>query len=44
MRKAVALVSGGLTLEKLYTAGLNCARTTAMIFAIIIGAEVFSRR
>ncbi|MEL7524113.1 MAG: TRAP transporter large permease subunit, partial [Pseudomonadota bacterium] len=28
--------------EKLFTAGLNCARTTAMIFAIIIGAEVFS--
>jgi tripartite ATP-independent transporter DctM subunit len=38
----IALVSGGLTWEKLYTAGLNCARTTAMIFAIIIGAEVFS--
>ncbi|MHA7777674.1 TRAP transporter large permease [Roseibium sp. M-1] len=38
----IALVSGGLTFEKLYTAGLNCARTTAMIFAIIIGAEVFS--
>ncbi|MBO6893253.1 MAG: TRAP transporter large permease [Roseibium sp.] len=38
----IALVSGGLTFEKLFTAGLNCARTTAMIFAIIIGAEVFS--
>ncbi|MEC9404903.1 MAG: TRAP transporter large permease subunit, partial [Pseudomonadota bacterium] len=38
----IALVSGGLTFEKLYTAALNCARTTAMIFAIIIGAEVFS--
>jgi len=38
----IALVSGGLSWEKLYTAGLNCARTTAMIFAIIIGAEVFS--
>nr|WP_282449497.1 TRAP transporter large permease [Roseibium sp. CAU 1639] len=38
----IALVSGGLTWEKLYSAGLNCARTTAMIFAIIIGAEVFS--
>ncbi|ASP33584.1 TRAP transporter large permease [Labrenzia sp. VG12] len=38
----IALVSGGLTWQKLYTAGLNCARTTAMIFAIIIGAEVFS--
>jgi len=38
----IALVSGELTLGKLYTAGLNCARTTAMIFAIIIGAEVFS--
>ncbi|WP_422377187.1 TRAP transporter large permease [Roseibium sp.] len=38
----IALVSGGLTWKKLYTAGLNCARTTAMIFAIIIGAEVFS--
>ncbi|WP_428642832.1 TRAP transporter large permease [Roseibium sp.] len=38
----IALISGGLTFEKLYQAGLNCARTTAMIFAIIIGAEVFS--
>lgn len=38
----IAFVSGGLTFEKLFTAGLNCARTTAMIFAIIIGAEVFS--
>ena len=38
----IALASGGLTFEKLYMAGLNCARTTAMIFAIIIGAEVFS--
>jgi tripartite ATP-independent transporter DctM subunit len=38
----IALVSGGLTFERLYTAAVNCARTTAMIFAIIIGAEVFS--
>ena len=38
----IAFASGGLTFEKLFTAGLNCARTTAMIFAIIIGAEVFS--
>jgi tripartite ATP-independent transporter DctM subunit len=38
----IALVSGGLTFEKLYMAAINCARTTAMIFAIIIGAEVFS--
>ncbi len=38
----IALISGGLTFEKLYQAGLNCARTTAMIFAIIIGAEIFS--
>jgi tripartite ATP-independent transporter DctM subunit len=38
----IAFVSGGLTFEKLFSAGLNCARTTAMIFAIIIGAEVFS--
>ncbi|QDG76780.1 TRAP transporter large permease [Labrenzia sp. PHM005] len=38
----IALLSGGLTFEKLFSAGLNCARTTAMIFAIIIGAEVFS--
>lgn len=38
----IALFSGGLTFEKLFSAGLNCARTTAMIFAIIIGAEVFS--
>ncbi|OJJ11041.1 C4-dicarboxylate ABC transporter permease [Alphaproteobacteria bacterium AO1-B] len=38
----IALFSGGLTFEKLFQAGLNCARTTAMIFAIIIGAEVFS--
>jgi tripartite ATP-independent transporter DctM subunit len=38
----IAFASGGLSWEKLFTAGLNCARTTAMIFAIIIGAEVFS--
>ena len=38
----IALLSGGLTFKKLFSAGLNCARTTAMIFAIIIGAEVFS--
>lgn len=38
----IALASGGLTFAKVYAAGLNCARTTAMIFAIIIGAEVFS--
>lgn len=38
----IAFLSGGLTFEKLFTAALNCARTTAMIFAIIIGAEVFS--
>lgn len=38
----IAFLSGGLTFEKIYSAGLNCARTTAMIFAIIIGAEVFS--
>ncbi|GAA0773626.1 TRAP transporter large permease [Roseibium denhamense] len=38
----IAFFSGGLTFSKLYSACLSCARTTAMIFAIIIGAEVFS--
>ncbi|MBO6755898.1 MAG: TRAP transporter large permease [Roseibium sp.] len=38
----IALMAGGLTWSKLFTAGVNCARTTAMIFAIIIGAEVFA--
>ena len=38
----IALAMGGLTWNKLFTAGVDCARTTAMIFTIIIGAEVFS--
>ncbi|GGB37126.1 C4-dicarboxylate ABC transporter permease [Roseibium aquae] len=38
----IALFSGGLTWGRLFSAAVNCARTTAMIFAIIIGAEVFS--
>ncbi|MDX5592210.1 TRAP transporter large permease [Pseudovibrio sp. SPO723] len=38
----IALGMGGLTKERLFSAGLESARTTAMIFVIIIGAEVFS--
>lgn len=39
---AIAFAMGGLTWSRLFSAGVDCARTTAMIFAIIIGAEVFS--
>ncbi|OKL44302.1 TRAP transporter large permease [Pseudovibrio exalbescens] len=38
----IALGMGGLTVKRLFSAGLESARTTAMIFVIIIGAEVFS--
>lgn len=38
----IAIMMGGLTLTKLKNACIESARTTAMIFAIIIGAEVFS--
>ena len=38
----IAFSMGGLTLSKLFTAGLDTVRPTAMIFAIVIGAEVFS--
>ncbi|MTI45291.1 tripartite ATP-independent transporter DctM subunit [Roseibium hamelinense] len=38
----IAVLMGGLTVGKLFRAGVDCAKTTAMIFAIIIGAEVFS--
>ncbi|KZL15395.1 Sialic acid TRAP transporter permease protein SiaT [Pseudovibrio axinellae] len=38
----IALAMGGMKLESLYQAMLESARTTAMIFMIIIGAEVFS--
>lgn len=38
----IAFMMGGLTWSKLFSAGVDCARTTAMIFTIIIGAEVFS--
>jgi tripartite ATP-independent transporter DctM subunit len=38
----IAVFMGGLDGRKLFRAGLESARTTAMIFAIIIGAEIFS--
>jgi len=38
----IALFMGGTDAGKLFHAGLESARTTAMIFAIIIGAEIFS--
>ncbi len=38
----IAVAMGGLTFTKLKNACIDSARTTAMIFAIIIGAEVFS--
>ena len=38
----IAIAMGGLTFTKLKNACIESARTTAMIFAIIIGAEVFS--
>ena len=38
----IALLMGGMNVQNLYHAMLESARTTAMIFMIIIGAEVFS--
>lgn len=38
----IALGMGGLTGRSLFSAAMESARTTAMIFAIIIGAEIFS--
>ena len=38
----IALMMGGVGLRQLFAAGVESARTTAMIFAIIIGAEIFS--
>jgi tripartite ATP-independent transporter DctM subunit len=38
----IALFMGGVGIKLLFGACLECARTTAMIFAIIIGAEIFS--
>ncbi len=38
----IAICMGGLTFTKLLTAGRDTIRTTAMIFGLIIGAEVFS--
>lgn len=38
----IAYFMGGLTVKKLFSAGRDTLRTTAMIFALIIGAEVFS--
>lgn len=38
----IALFMRGLTVETFFQACIESARTTAMIFAIIIGAEVFS--
>lgn len=37
----IALVLGGLTLAGLWQAFLDCATASAMIFVIIIGAEIF---
>ena len=38
----IAKVMGGLSLKTLFEVGIETIRPTAMIFAIIIGAEVFS--
>ncbi len=38
----IALAMGGVGPKKLFGACLESARTTAMIFAIVIGAEIFS--
>ncbi|MTI16158.1 TRAP transporter large permease [Rhodobacteraceae bacterium RKSG542] len=38
----IALGMGGLTTQKLFNATLDSVRTTAMIFIIIIGAEIFA--
>jgi tripartite ATP-independent transporter DctM subunit len=38
----IALLMGGLTAGGLWRATLESARTTAMIFAIVIGAELFT--
>lgn len=38
----IAVFMGGVQVKDFYKAGLESARTTAMIFAIIIGAEIFS--
>jgi len=38
----ISVFMGGFTLDKLIRAGIDTVRTTAMIFALIIAAEVFS--
>lgn len=38
----IAWMMGGLSGRKLFGAAVECARTTAMIFAIIIGADIFT--
>lgn len=38
----IAIVRGGLTLKTLLNTCIDTAKTSAMIFALIIGAEVFS--
>lgn len=38
----IAIVRGGLTLKRLLDTCVDTAKTSAMIFALIIGAEVFS--
>ncbi|MEM7024677.1 MAG: TRAP transporter large permease [Pseudomonadota bacterium] len=38
----IAMVMGGAGLKQLFRAGLESARATAMIFAIVIGAEIFA--
>ncbi len=39
---AIAIAMGGVTAGQIFRACLESARTTAMIFAIVIGAEIFS--
>ncbi|MCK0122226.1 TRAP transporter large permease [Loktanella sp. F6476L] len=38
----IAVAMGGMTFAKLYSAGEDTIKTTAMIFALVIGAEIFS--
>ena len=38
----IALAMGRVSARQLFRAGIDSARTTAMIFAIVIGAEIFS--
>ena len=38
----IAVAMGGMTFRKLFEAGEDTIKTTAMIFALVIGAEIFS--